>query len=335
MNNTQTRQIRTYQINNCLLCGSEGEVLYSGLEDTLFGVQGKWGLKKCLNPECELIWIDPMPIPEDINMTYQNYYTHLENNGSFNQRNLMGSLLNRSYAFTNRIVSSIFQLNELHRQFDSLFLCDIGKGKVLDIGCGKGEFLFKMRCLGWEVEGVDFDPLAAEYCYVKYGIKVHVNNVEGVNYSNNFFDAIVMKHVIEHVLDPISLIRECRRILKPGGRLVIITPNINSFGHHRFKNNWRGLEPPRHLHLFSHKSLLECTSRSGLQISNIITNPINSKWTFEDSLVIEAKFKQKEVNTLHKLLYKLKSLFFQYYEIFLSRNTTDLGEELVMICTKI
>src|ERR1019366_8424047 len=80
-------------------------------------------------------------------------------------------------------------------------------------------------------------------------------SVEGKSYPSATFDAITLNHVIEHVPDPISTIKECSRLLKPGGKLVMFTPNAASLSHRYFKQDWRGLEPPRHLHVFSFKSM--------------------------------------------------------------------------------
>jgi hypothetical protein len=61
---------------NCYLCGTGGEPLYEGLKDRLFNAPGEWNLKRCPNPECGLLWLDPMPLEEDIGMAYETYFTH-------------------------------------------------------------------------------------------------------------------------------------------------------------------------------------------------------------------------------------------------------------------
>jgi SAM-dependent methyltransferase len=72
-----------------------------------------------------------------------------------------------------------------------------------------------------------------------------------------------MGHVLEHVPDPRALLAECRRIIKPGGRLVSITPNVSSWGHQIFGPHWLGLDPPRHLHLFTPASLRRLAQDTG------------------------------------------------------------------------
>src|SRR5262249_46527812 len=85
------------------------------------------------------------------------------------------------------------------------------------------------------------------------------------------FDAIILNHVIEHVPDPITLLTDCRRVLKPGHPLVATTPNLDSAGHRRFGANWRGIEPPRHLHLFSVTSLRAAAGQAGFTCVEVWT----------------------------------------------------------------
>jgi 2-polyprenyl-3-methyl-5-hydroxy-6-metoxy-1,4-benzoquinol methylase len=143
-------------------------------------------------------------------------------------------------------------------------------GKLLDVGCGNGEFMVRMRDLGWSVRGVDPDPAAAKQGRSQ-GLQIFVGTVSDVPDSTRY-DVITLNHVIEHVSDPIGLLRECRRRLRPGtGTLVITTPNIKSLGHWWFKRYWRGLEVPRHLFLFSPAALSDCVIRAGLRLSTIRT----------------------------------------------------------------
>src|SRR5208283_2932444 len=70
------REIRSFPCPKCYLCGADGEPLYAGLRDRLFNAPGEWGLKRCPNSECGLVWLDPMPLEEDIGIAYESYFTH-------------------------------------------------------------------------------------------------------------------------------------------------------------------------------------------------------------------------------------------------------------------
>src|SRR5437870_10976706 len=69
-------QIRTVPRPDCFLCGATGAVLHQGLTDRLFSAPGTWYLRKCSASNCELVWLDPFPITEDVPKAYETYYTH-------------------------------------------------------------------------------------------------------------------------------------------------------------------------------------------------------------------------------------------------------------------
>lgn len=136
-------------------------------------------------------------------------------------------------------------------------------GRLLDVGCGSGIWLREMRQLGWQVEGVDFDPCAVKVA-ARAGLRVRLGSLEEQNYPAASFDVVTMNHSIEHVPDPLKTIKECARILKPGGQIALGTPNSESRGHRYFKENWIGLDPPRHLHTFSRQSMRKLMALAGL-----------------------------------------------------------------------
>src|SRR5262245_2250303 len=69
-------EIRTEARTTCILCGSQGEPLYRNVPDAYLKVPGLWNLKKCPQPECGLIWLDPVPIKDDLHLAYATYFTH-------------------------------------------------------------------------------------------------------------------------------------------------------------------------------------------------------------------------------------------------------------------
>jgi len=89
----------------------------------------------------------------------------------------------------------------------------------------------------------------------KYGIHVHTGDLKEINLSDNSFDAITLSHTIEHLYDPLESIKRCHQLLKKEGKLIVTTPNANSLSHQRYGKYWRGLEPPRHIQIFTANSL--------------------------------------------------------------------------------
>jgi 2-polyprenyl-3-methyl-5-hydroxy-6-metoxy-1,4-benzoquinol methylase len=259
--NVLTMEIRTVARPVCPLCGSQGDLLHIDLEDYLFKAPGKWNMRICANLECGLGWLDPVAIVADLQYLYENYYTHGENTSHLGARAKLRSLLFSAYEFAKFLPSSVLGLRQEKRRFPYMFLEDLSPGRVLDVGCGSGDFLFRMHQLGWKVAGVDFDGKAIANAKTKYGFDLLHNDLAGAHFPDNSFDAITMNHVIEHVPDPTALLSEIVRVLKPGGRLVATTPNLQSLGHSLYQECWRGLEPPRHLQVFSVQALRNCAQK--------------------------------------------------------------------------
>jgi SAM-dependent methyltransferase len=135
-------------------------------------------------------------------------------------------------------------------------------GRVLDVGFGSGAFMCLAKQVGWQVSGVDPDPVAVANGR-KAGMDVRHGGIEAFSDALETFNVITLSHVIEHVHDPINTIKLAHSLLIPGGRLYIVTPNIDAYGHQNFKECWRGLEPPRHLTIFNWSSMLRALEEAG------------------------------------------------------------------------
>ena len=222
-----------------------------------------------------------MPLEEDIGKAYISYYTHAA--PQIGPQGELG-LLRRSYRLLKQayladrygydtgvgkgVAGSLGKLLYLIPQRrgsvdeEVRFLHWAPQGRLLDVGCGSGLWLLLVAQLGWQVEGIDFDEKSVSLAR-QQGLLVHLGSLEQQNFPSESFDALALSHVIEHVPDPVRTLAECARILKPGGQLVLYTPNASSLGHRLFKQNWRGLEPPRHLHLFGPASMRTLMGRAG------------------------------------------------------------------------
>lgn len=258
-------------VDSCPACSSRAyRILHGRLRDRIFFcAPGEWTLNECLG--CGSAFLGSRPTPETIQLAYQYYYTHQQSerlpaenlhgmrwlqrvlaNGYKNWRfrtNLQpSSVLGVPLAFlmpTNRAI--------LNRQFRHLPHLNTG-GCLLDVGFGDGSFLENAKSVGWDVVGIDPDIETVKNARQR-GLNVYHGSLETLIGIKNKFDVVTMSHVLEHMHDPIESLRACHRLLKPGGQLWLETPNIRALGHSRFQENWRGLEPPRHLVIFNSESL--------------------------------------------------------------------------------
>jgi len=180
-----------------------------------------------------------MPLANELWKAYGTYYTH-----SYRESSAKVGFLRRVYRGVGK------------RRWEKKVRMVYGppQGRLLDVGCGAGEGLLFLREMGWQVQGVDFDENAVNAAR-KMRLDVQRGSLKEQSFPDGTFDVVNLSHVIEHLPDPIETLAECRRILKRGGKLVLFTPNSSSLGHRIFKGDWRGLEPPRHLHIFSAKSM--------------------------------------------------------------------------------
>jgi 2-polyprenyl-3-methyl-5-hydroxy-6-metoxy-1,4-benzoquinol methylase len=127
-------------------------------------------------------------------------------------------------------------------------------GTLLDMGCGNGKFLSFMRGMGWKTYGTDISPLAVEVARAN-GHRVSCGDVAQARFSDDFFDLITLNNVLEHVYDPIATLEELRRVLKPGGELIVCVPNFDCYERQVFGRHWDPLKIPVHFHHFSGTSL--------------------------------------------------------------------------------
>ena len=138
-----------------------------------------------------------------------------------------------------------------------------GQGRLLDFGCGSGSYLLTMQRLGWKVTGLDTSIRMVERIREELNLRAYAGSLPHLELEPESFDVITMWHALEHVHDPMRILREARSLLAPGGKLVISVPNIDSLAFRWFGRDWFALELPRHLTHFTPSSLLQMLQRSG------------------------------------------------------------------------
>ncbi len=121
-------------------------------------------------------------------------------------------------------------------------------GRILDVGCGTGEFLKTCQRQNWQVAGVEPDGDARALAITKLGCGVESDL--GLVQKNQLFDVITLWHVLEHVPDLNQTIRQLRELLTNEGTLLIAVPNSDSYDAELFKQHWAAYDVPRHFHHF-------------------------------------------------------------------------------------
>ena len=327
-------------IPGCPLCGVEGRPLYSDLRDRYWDAPGSWSFSDC--PRCGHIWLNPMPEPEDLPKLYGSYYTHrppaptmpspvraLAIRAAF-----VGLGYDAATSVSRRLASLLRRVPPLWDGFarEARFVRACPGGILLDVGCGEGSFLRRMRELGWRVVGLEPDPRAAAVARSTAGVEILEGPIEGTDLGRDRFDAITMSHVIEHVRDPLRALRAVAESLKPGGTFVALTPNAAGRGRRVFGSAWFHLDPPRHLHLFHPRNIHSLAGRAGLAVTRLWTSPLDALRVHHIStaLRVHARFDLRDMSWTPTV----RDRTFRIAEYGIAAVRREAGEEIVLIATK-
>ncbi len=264
----------------CPVCSStHRDLLHEGVRDwSFFSAPGSWSYWRCR--ECGSVYLNPLPRPEAIGRAYASYYTHVGVTSGIGWRRLKTRWKNERLSV--RLARNIsprlhlpgflasfvsLKANRMDLAFGWQELAELNPGELMDVGCGAGATLALARQLGWMVHGLEMDPAAVQAARDD-GLDVLQGGFERLGEFTAAFDALVCSHVIEHVFDPVEMIRLMHAALRPGGVLLLATPNAESDVHQHFGKYWRGLEAPRHLVLFTESTLSDLLTAAGFQVKS-------------------------------------------------------------------
>jgi len=141
----------------------------------------------------------------------------------------------------------------------------VSAGRLLDVGCKDGSFLTVARQRGWEPQGVELTPAAAQRAQHQR-LPVVIGTLAAARFPAASFDVVTVWHLIEHLTQPVAFLQEIHRILKPTGLLAIETPNIDSRAFRRYGVDWEYLVPPQHLCYFGPQSLQFALEHTDYQV---------------------------------------------------------------------
>ena len=279
--------IRSRPFPQCPVCGSDGEVFELGQTDVFFHATGEWDSKKCLNPACRTVWLDPMPLEEDIYKAYRDYLISQQVTTDSREQRTPGyyramqkGYWARNYGYggpvnlKERMAGLVVHLHPGWKEaldINVFYLKNLNGGRLLEIGCGAGRQLALMRELGWQAEGVDADPVVVQKARDK-GLKVSQGYIYDQEFPDATFDAVIINHVIEHIFELHRFLAEVNRVLKPGGHLVMVTPNLESLGSRMYKHFIISImDTPRHLYVFTGGSLRLLGEKAGFSKVNVFS----------------------------------------------------------------
>lgn len=174
-----------------------------------------------------------------------------------------------------------------------------GKGKLLDIGAGTGDFLATAEAGGWTVSGVEPSEKARHIATAK-GLGLVANTLD---LEDHQFDVITLWHVLEHVPDPWTQLAELKRLLKPNGTLIVAVPNFNSFDAKFYGAHWAAYDVPRHLWHFSQTAIKKLFNSQKMELKKVLPMKFDA---FYVSLLSE-KYKTGKMNFVRALCRGIQS----------------------------
>ena len=264
----------------CVVCGQARASAFAQGKDYEYRTSERtFTFVRCEN--CGHVYLNPRPADHCIALAYPvNYYT------------LAGRHTARGSLVIARLKSWV--VNRRLRFFRELLK---GDARILEVGCGDGSLLadLKKRNPRLTVEGLDItlSGETAERC-AALDIPVMETAVENAELGHGRFDLIIMNQVIEHVPDPVAVMKKLAEALKPGGCVSIETPNLDGYDRRLFRKSfWGGYYFPRHLHLFHRESLKGLVEKSGLTVvqqSHLLAPII---WIFSVHAFVSQKSKGK------------------------------------------
>ena len=236
-----SKEVLKQSLKNKILCP-----ICKGKKQSFYWAMSGYRLAKCLS--CGFVW-DHYHAENVLAQYDKNYFQNDNPKGGY-ANYFEGMRINRK--------TFIDRLSKVEKKLGK-------KGKLLDVGCALGDCLDTARNKGWkDIHGVEVSVFAAKFAKER---KLNVLNktLKEAKFKSNTFDAILYQDVIEHVDDPINELSESYRILKKGGIIFLVTPDVGGWWHSLLKSKWYHYKPGEHIMYFTEKSLELALKNAGFK----------------------------------------------------------------------
>lgn len=236
------------QKSECPVChGFNSKYLFSVKKGQLISCQ-----------TCDLVYYTPRPSVQELEL----FYASEDYRSEFAQSLMSGE------AFARQRYS---QFEQSLNKYQSNFLRHSSR-RLLDIGCGTGDFLRVAKENGWHISGIEISAQATRTAnQMLEGEYVQSGDLFTLNLTEESYDVITIYHVIEHLIDPVEMLQEIFRLLQPKGIVFIETPNIGGVGAKFKKEHWSQIKPPEHISYFQPSSLKYALNKAGFSNNHIFT----------------------------------------------------------------
>lgn len=209
---------------------------------------GPWKVVRCL--ECGLLYVNPRPSAQAIDEAYRG--------GDGSGWDWVGQYARMYEA---RWEADARAAREYLRKIEGFK----APGRLLEVGCGAGAFLWAAKARGWETKGVEKGEWVRDLAQ-RWGLDIHIGALEEADLPSSSFDVIFSKSLLEHLPDPMGMLQEMKRLLREDGLLVVAgVPNVECFTIRWGRDLFVGNEPPAHLYYFSTTTLKQFLLKAGFR----------------------------------------------------------------------
>lgn len=270
MEKLQNERLDLVQVKCCICESDDAEIIGEGKDFEYNTSEDTFVARKCNT--CGLVYLNPRPMVSEFKRIYPTSYH------AFN-------FSEKEYGIVHKIRSRL-EAQRLLRSFKGL----AEDARILDVGCGDGFHLKLLRQYGkksWVLEGIDMDERAVSKAKSS-GLVVYTGSVESIDLPENSYDWAFIIQTIEHVENPHKVLHGIKRLLKPGGKLLVVTDNTDSLDFNLFKRRyWGGYHFPRHWNLFNKNSLAKLATKTDFDIEVLETqvSPVNWAYSIHNWLV--------------------------------------------------
>lgn len=253
------------------------------------------------NAEYDILKTYPQPSLENLGQYYESedYISHTDGKRSLFEK-----------------VYQVVKTKNISDKVKIITSANKGTGKLLDLGCGTGDFLAIAKTVGWETVGYEPNDKARNLAQSK-NVTLVANTADLADAS---FDVITMWHVLEHVPNVEAQITELRRLVKPGGTIVIAVPNFKSYDAKYYKNFWAAYDVPRHLWHFSKTAIKKLFEEQALFLEEVKPMTFDSYYV----ALLSEKYKSGKMNPF-------KAFWIGFKSNFNAMNTNEYSSHIYII----
>ncbi len=265
--------------------------------DHYTGRAGEFSIVRCLS--CGFVYTNPRPGPEALAAFYPDeagYYQPKDADPEALCREVTRGPLARKLrrlGYGGACVPSGSPGRTARRLLAKGFPRCVPGGRLLEVGCSYGKFLYQLQCLGWRVEGVELNARAAGVARERLGLDVRSSPLEALELPGEAYDAVILRMVLEHLPSPVDALGQLREAMRGGGQLVAIVPNVASLANDWFGPYCYNLHAPAHMSHFTPRSAGEVMARAGLEVTDIC--PIHSTRDLIESARIRGERRGRDV----------------------------------------